>query len=143
HRRDHAADLGTVLTHDAPADPAQTERAQGLALVLLAADRGLRLRDLELCHHAPTFPAASACFSSRACASPAARLRSMTAGATRSCGRPPRDATDSGCSRLRSAWAVACTMCIALSEPSDLLSTSWIPAQSRTARTEPPAMTPV
>src|SRR5690606_34531782 len=142
HRRDHAADLGTVLTHDALADPAQAERAQGLALVVLAADGGLGLRDLQLCHHAPTFPA-SACFSSRALASPSARLRSMTAGATRSTGRPRRAATDSGSSSLRSASTVACTMLIAFSEPSDLVSTSWIPAQSRTARTGPPAMTPV
>src|SRR5690606_10488476 len=143
HGRDHAADLGAVLTHDAAADTAEAERAQRLALVLLATDRGLGLRDLQLCHHAPTFPADSACFSSRALASPSARLRSMTAGATRSSGRPRRAATASGCSRLRSACAVAWTMLIAFSEPSDLLSTSWIPAQSRTARTGPPAMTPV
>ena len=30
-----------------------------------------------------------------------------------------------------------------LDEPSDLLSTSWMPAHSSTARTGPPAMTPV
>ena len=51
---------------------------------------------------------------------------------------PPRDARGP-CS----AATVACTMLIALSEPSDLLSTSWMPAHSSTARTGPPAMTPV
>ena len=34
-------------------------------------------------------------------------------------------------------------MLMELSEPSDLDRTSWIPAHSRTARTAPPAMTPV
>ena len=34
-------------------------------------------------------------------------------------------------------------MLIGLEEPSDLLSTSWMPAHSSTARTGPPAMTPV
>ncbi len=34
-------------------------------------------------------------------------------------------------------------MLIGLSEPSDLDSTSWMPAHSSTARTGPPAMTPV
>ena len=34
-------------------------------------------------------------------------------------------------------------MLIVFDEPSDLLSTSWMPAHSSTARTGPPAMTPV
>ena len=34
-------------------------------------------------------------------------------------------------------------MLSALDEPSDLLSTSWMPAHSSTARTGPPAITPV
>ena len=34
-------------------------------------------------------------------------------------------------------------MLIGLSEPSDLDSTSWMPAHSSTARTGPPAITPV
>src|SRR5690242_13158106 len=47
---DHAADLRAVLLDDHVADPLETERAQGLALVGLAADRGLLLLDLELRH---------------------------------------------------------------------------------------------
>ena len=38
---------------------------------------------------------------------------------------------------------MACTTLIGLDEPSDLDSTSWMPAHSSTARTGPPAMTPV
>src|SRR5688500_4348440 len=50
HRRDHPADLGTVLLHDRVVDPLQPERAQRLPLVALGADRRLDLGDLELCH---------------------------------------------------------------------------------------------
>src|SRR5690606_11477998 len=119
----HAADLGTIFLDDDVADPLQTQRAQGLSLVLLAADQGARLGHLEPCHQAPA----------------PARARSMAAGATCSSGSPRRAATDSGRSSPFSAATVACTMLIGLSEPSDLLSTSWMPAHSRTARTGPPA----
>src|SRR5215207_11468728 len=50
HRRDHPADLGTVLLHDRVVDPLQAKRTQRLALVLLAPDAGLDLGDLDLCH---------------------------------------------------------------------------------------------
>src|SRR6476661_6954316 len=50
HRRDHPADLGTVLLHDRVVDSLEAERAQRLALVRLGADPGLDLGDLELCH---------------------------------------------------------------------------------------------
>src|ERR687894_328488 len=59
HRRDHPADLGTVLLHDRVVDPLQAQGTQRLALVLLAPDARLDLGDLELCHlrlpdpHAP------------------------------------------------------------------------------------------
>src|SRR3954451_10990442 len=38
HRRDHPADLGTVLLHDRVVNSLQAQRTQRLALVLLAAD---------------------------------------------------------------------------------------------------------
>jgi hypothetical protein len=38
HRVDHAADLGPVLLDDDVAQALEPERAQGVALVLLAAD---------------------------------------------------------------------------------------------------------
>ena len=74
---------------------------------------------------------------------PPPRAASMAAGATSSTGRPRRAATASGDSSLFSAATVACTMLIAFDEPRLLDSTSWMPAHSSTARTGPPAMTPV
>src|SRR3954466_9979928 len=132
---DHASDLRAVLLDDHVADPLETERAQGLALVGLAADRGLHLLDLELCHQADT--------SREVPAGTSARALSRAAGATSSTGRPRRAATASGVSRLRNASTVACTTLMELDEPSDLLRMSWIPAHSSTARAEPPAITPV
>src|SRR5262245_12816524 len=124
---DHAPDLRAVLLDDHVADPLETERAQGLALVLLAADRALLLLDLEACHQ----PATSA------------RALSRAAGATSSTDSPRRAATASGSSSILSASTVACTMLIWLDAPSDLLRTSWMPAHSSTARTRPRAITPV
>src|SRR6187551_1353917 len=131
---DHAPDLGTVLLDDHVADPLETERAQGLALVGLAADRRALLLDLELCHQDDTSATAAGC---------SARARSSAAGATCSTVSPRRAATASGCSSILRAATVACTMLIWFDEPSDLLSTSWMPAHSSTARTGPPAITPV
>src|SRR3712207_831008 len=50
HRRDHPADLRTVLLHDRVVDALEPERTQGVPLVLLAADPRPDLSDLELCH---------------------------------------------------------------------------------------------
>src|SRR5699024_10169861 len=136
HRADHASNLGPVVLADSVANPLQTERAQRVTLVLPAADGGLLLGHLELAHEATSvFSAASA--------RPSAWARSSAAGATWFSASPRRAATASGGSRDFSAVTVACTMLIAFSEPRDLLSTSWMPAQSSTARTGPPAMTPV
>src|SRR5215210_617607 len=135
HGLDHAPDLGTVLLDDHVADPLEPQAAQRLALVGLAADGGPLLLDLELRHQ----PATS-------CETPSgtsARALSRAAGATASTGSPRREATVSGCSSIFRASTVAWTMLIWFDEPSDLLSTSWMPAHSRTARTGPPAMTPV
>src|SRR5690348_11934720 len=126
-RLEHATDLGTVLLDDDVADALEPKRAEGVPLVLLAADRRPLLLDLEACHHWLT----------------SARAFSSAAGATSSTGRPRRAATASGSSSERSASTVACTMLIWFDEPSDLLSTSWMPAHSSTARTGPPAITPV
>src|SRR4051812_34904212 len=67
----------------------------------------------------------------------------MAPGATSSTGRPRRVATASGDSSIFSAATAACTMLIGLDEPRLLESTSWMPAHSSTARTGPPAITPV
>src|SRR5690349_5565521 len=89
---DHAADLRAVLLDDHVADALQTEGPQRLALVGLAADRGLLLLDLEACHYELT-PAAAASM-------PSFWARSSAAGATSSTGRPRRAATVSGCSSI-------------------------------------------
>src|SRR6185312_13289281 len=70
-------------------------------------------------------------------------VRSIWAGTTSSIGRPRRAATDAGSSSAFKAATVPWTMLIWLAEPMDFESTSWMPAHSRTARTGPPAITPV
>src|SRR6185295_11597069 len=108
-RRDHPPDLGAVLLHHDVTDPLEAERAQRVPLVAQPADRRADLGDPEPTHQPPT----------------PARARSSAAGATSSSGSPRRSATASGRSSIFSARTVACTMLIALSEPSDLLRTSW------------------
>src|SRR3954471_23256730 len=49
HRRDHPADLGTVLLHDRVVDPLQAQGPQRLPLVGLGADRRPDLGDLQPC----------------------------------------------------------------------------------------------
>src|SRR5699024_2066899 len=132
---DHAAELRAVFLHHRVTDALEAETPQRVTLSRVAADVGTDLGDLEL-HHAPTL-------SARASARPAACARRSAAGATSSTGRPRRAATASGSSSCLSASTVARTMLIALVEPSDLDSTSWTPAHSSTARTGPPAITPV
>src|SRR4051794_15380012 len=100
---DHAPDLGAVLLDDHVADPLEAERAQGLALVGLAADRRALLLDLELSHQDDTSAGAAGC---------SARALRSAAGATASTGRPRRAATASGCSSMRSASTDAWTMLI-------------------------------
>src|SRR3546814_18446330 len=100
---DHPTNLGTVLLHDHVADPLEAQRAKGLALVGLAADRGLLLLDLELGHYWAT----------------SARALSRADGATCYKVRPRRAATDSGSSSMRSVSTVPCTMLI------------WLAAQDR------------
>src|SRR5690242_21689377 len=107
-RVDHAPDLRAVFLDDHVADPLETQRAQGLALVLLQTHLAAELSDLELSHQDDT----------------SARALSRAAGATCSTGRPRRAATASGSSSIFSASTVAWTMLIWLDEPSDLLRTS-------------------
>src|SRR5690606_6529299 len=123
------------VLHHRVTDALEAEAAQGGSLALGAADLGTSLGDLDL-HHAPTF-------SARAAARPSAWARRSAAGATSSTARPRRAATASGSSSCLRASTVARTMLIALVEPSDLESTSCTPAHSSTARTGPPAITPV
>src|SRR5512135_403112 len=126
-RADHAADLRPILPDHTVVEALEAERAQRVALAGGAADPRPHLGDLDPGHHTPL----------------PARARSMAAGATSSSGRPRRAAISSGRTRPRSAATGACTMLMGFDEPRDLDSTSEMPAHSRTARTGPPAMTPV
>src|SRR5262249_24108968 len=114
--RDHAADRGRVLDDDRAADAREPEAAQRLTLARRGADRALAQRHLE---HLLAHP----------CSSPS--------------GLPRRLAIVSGVRSSCSAANVARTMLCGLCEPMHLVSTLAMPASSTTARTPPPAMTPV
>src|SRR5262245_7416992 len=140
HRVDHAPELGLIVLDDHVTDPLEPQRPQRVPLLPGAADLGLGLGNPQLRHQpalAQFVPAAALA------AAAAARARSMAAGATSSIGRPRRAAISSGRFSDLSAATVAWTTLIALEEPGDRDSTSCTPAHSRTARTGPPAMTPV
>src|SRR5699024_4908207 len=123
-----AAGLRGVRTDHGLTDLAQPEGPHGLALGVGGSDGALDLGHLDVCHHQAPCPA---------------RARSIAAGATSSICLPRAAATSSGrLSDLRPA-TVACTTLMALSLPSDLDRMSCTPAHSSTARTAPPAMTPV
>ena len=67
----------------------------------------------------------------------------MPLGTNSSAARPRRLATSSGRCSDRSPAIVARATLMWLAEPSDLHSTSWMPASSRMIRAAPPAITPV
>ncbi len=75
----------------------------------------------------------------------AAFTRSLcgTRPSTESTDRSRSTATSSGVRRSCRPAIVALTRLIGFCEPSDLDRMSWMPASSSTARTPPPAMTPV
>src|SRR3954454_18961655 len=85
---DHAPELRAGLLDDHVTDPLETKRAQRVALVLLAADGGLLLLDLQACHQEATswLPPSG----------PSAWARRRAAGPTSSTGRPRRAATAAG-----------------------------------------------
>src|SRR3954453_7854599 len=144
----HAARLRGVLDLDRVADAAQPERAQRVELLLVRAVLALDLRHL---HDAGASSAASVVpFAAPPSASPAGAPSSVSVAArsppspsTWLIERPRSSATSSGVRRDCSPATVAFTRLMGFCEPSDLLRMSWRPASSRTARTPPPAMTPV
>src|ERR687885_73734 len=127
---DHPAQLRGVLPLDGLADAAQAERAQRVALLAVGPVGRLDLLDDQA--HASTG-------SSTVVVAPFSPPRPST----RSTDRPRSVATSSGRRRPCSPAIVAFTRLIGFCVPSDLERMSWIPASSRTARTPPPAMTPV
>src|SRR4051812_46687866 len=154
---DHAPDLLVVLDLDRLADLAQAERAQRLALRVVGAVLRLDLRHL---HGAASSAPAGASPSASSAPSPAATAAGsagsspfpVAGGASSSSACRPRtaltlsprsSATSSGRRRPCRPAIVALTRLIGFCVPSDLERMSWIPASSSTARTPPPAMTPV
>ena len=139
HPRDHAADLGPVGQRVGAADPAEPERAERAALLGLDADLRAHERDLDAgssIRHSTSAP--------RACRA------ALAVGVEHPLGRAPLRptcragcATSSGRRSARRPCIVARATLIAFDEPSDLASTSWMPAASRMARAAPPAITPV
>src|SRR5690606_26924564 len=118
-------------------------------LVLLLTDLGLDLGHLEARHQFPPRVACPEETASRSSRRAAAAFEASPwiprscSGTTSAMVSPRRPATALGSSSCCSAATVAWTMLIVFDDPSDLLRTSWMPAHSRTARTGPPAMTPV
>src|SRR4051794_38705605 len=148
HGVDHAAQGLGVRLLDRLADPAQADRAQRVALAAVRPVRGLHLGDHEGAHAGVT---SSAVVSSGAAASSdgASPLPASTTGglparpSTLSTDRPRSAAISSGLRRSCRPAIVALTRLIGFWEPSDFERMSWIPASSSTARTPPPAITPV
>src|SRR3954452_7996748 len=143
HGVDHAAQRLGVRPLNRLADAAQAERAQRVALAPVGAVGGLDLGDQKRAHatgsSAGVSTAASAWITSTGSSSTGVldRPRTLSTERPRSC------AISSG---LRRSWRpamVALTRLMGFWEPSDFERMSWMPASSSTARTPPPAMTPV
>src|SRR4051812_31993690 len=148
HAVEHAARLRGVLDVDRVADPAQPERAQRVDLLLVRAVLALDLRHLHDDGASSTVSDGVVVPSTPASAreSPAivsTAARSPPRPRTWLIDRPRSSATSSGVRRDCRPWTVALTRLIGFCEPSDLLRMSWMPASSSTARTPPPAITPV
>src|SRR4051794_9720627 len=149
---DHAAQLRRVLALHRLADPAQAERAQRVALAPVGAVGGPDLGDDQAhtasLRSAPVWaslgPRASATTSGGSSDSSAVSASGLAPRPrTLSTDRPRSAATSSGLRRSCRPEMVALTRLIGFCEPSDLERMSWIPASSSTARTPPPAITPV
>src|SRR3954466_7976229 len=132
---DHPAQLRRVVALDGLADAAQAERAQRVALLAVGAVGRLDLPDDQA--HAWTSSSSSPSRTVTGAPFPPPRP------STRSTDRPRSVATSSGRRRPCRPAIVAFTRLIGFWVPRDLERMSWIPASSSTARTPPPAMTPV
>src|SRR4051794_23354047 len=114
-------------------DPAQLQGAQRVALLLARLVGRAHLGDLQVRGHQLEGASAGA----------ASSLEPPSRPSTSRTVRPRSSATCSGLRRSRSAAIVARTRLIGFWLPRLFESTSWIPASSSTARTPPPAITPV
>src|SRR5438445_4133231 len=142
--RDHPADLGAVVLQHRLVQPVDAERPDCGLLVFRPVDGAPDLGDLQLrCH----YPAASSSPASARLTAMAvlacSTASSIARGAISFRSRPRAAAMSSGRFSPRSAAMTAFTMLMGLSDPNDFDRMSLIPAASTTARTGPPAMTPV
>src|SRR4051794_40648323 len=144
---DHAAQRLGVRPLHRLTDAAQAERAQRVALTAVGAVGGLDLGDDEGAHAGATSSAGASASAGASSADDSATTGGWAGEddnpRTLSTDRPRSAAISSG---LRRSWRpaiVALTRLMGFWEPSDFERMSWIPASSSTARTPPPAMTPV
>src|SRR5690348_8589445 len=156
----HPAHLWRVVDLDRVADPTQADRAQRVELALVGAVARLALGDFQSAHDVGSSACASELVGSGSASAPACRSLDpplpleLAAGAevesadsvrpsTWLTESPRSSATSSGVRSASSPAIVALTRLIGFCEPSDFERMSWIPASSSTARTPPPAITPV
>src|SRR5690625_2588727 len=118
HLEDHAAHTRIIVVLDRLVELPQPERPNGVLLILGIANRALLPSHFQLRHRCAPYTISSTLLPRRA----------ATSSAVRSDSRPA---------------SVAFTMFTGLFEPSDFDNTSRTPAASSTARTGPPAITPV
>src|SRR5205823_14900135 len=165
HGVQHATGLLAVLDLDGVADPPQPQRAQRLDLFAVGPVARAPLSDSQGAHPAGASSAVAAAGSSAAAEAAAS---APGADACSTCGAlgcspsgprsaaplPPRPstslidrprsfATSSGVRSPRRPSTVAFTRLIGFCVPRLLERMSWMPASSSTARTPPPAITPV
>ena len=152
HGVQHAARLLCVLDLDGVADAAQAQRAQGVQLFAVGAVLGAALGDgraspsgrgVSSADHGGSLGSRAALRRPRAAARPGHCGCSPPRPSTWSIDRPRSFATSSGVRRPRRPAIVALTRLIGFCVPRLLERMSWMPASSSTARTPPPAITPV
>src|SRR5450759_83438 len=124
---EHAGQLRTLFALNRATDASESERTQRPAVPGALSDDASGLRDAHTSHQTGA----------------SVVLAGERGGSTSAIDLPRMRATSSGRRRLLSAFTVALAMLIGLVVPRLLARMSWIPASSSTARTPPPAMTPV
>src|SRR5215213_898836 len=131
---------GVIFAFHGSPDLSQTKCLQRLGVLAARARGRLHLSDDELGHQAGASSGSPASPGTGLSLSPSSRLSIPSTSRTV---RPRSSATWSGLRRPWRAATVAFTRLIGFWLPSDFESTSWMPASSSTARTPPPAITPV
>src|SRR5439155_17383711 len=132
----HTGELWRVLVDGSTADLPEPERAQGAAMAPGLADPTTNLRHGDLRHQLS--PASTAAGTGRL-----SSFRRAGSGSTSEIVLPRMRATSSGRRSFFSASTVALAMLIGFVVPRLFARMSRMPASSSTARTPPPAMTPV